>query len=102
MPMRMAVRDGPAQRTARMKTIWESPGTKKPISNERPQLRGRVDLRRETGRRQRGDEERRRRDHDAAEHRVAAAEEAGPHGDGHRAEERAREEPEEDGVHPVL
>ena len=46
-----------------------------------------------------GDEERRRRDHDAPERGIAAPDEPRTDGHGHRAEERAREQAEEDCVH---
>ena len=102
MPTRMAVRDGPAQRTAWMKPSCESPGTASPIRRNGQSSEGASSVPDDEKGDQCGDEEGGRRDHNAAEHRIAATEEAGAHGHGHRAEERAREEPEEDGVHLIL
>ena len=78
------------------------PGDGEPDQQERPELRERVRHPRHEKRDECSDEEGGRRHHDASEDRIAATEEAGAHGHGHRAEERAREEPEEDGIHLIL
>ena len=98
VPMRIAVRDGPAWRTADTNATCDTPGTKIPTAKKgrgrRRPLRCQVEQREPAG-----DDEGRAGDHRHAGHRVAAAHETPADGDRHRAEERPGEQAEQDGVH---
>ncbi len=98
VPMRMAARDGPAWRTADTNATCDSAGHEDADREERGEI---GDVRAAAGeqREHAGDDEGRAGDHRHAGHRVAAAHEAPPDGDRHRAEERSGEHAEQDGVH---
>ena len=98
VPMRMAARDGPAWRTADTNATCDTPGTQIPTAKNGARSSTPAPLPGEQ-REPAGDDEGRGGDHRHAGHRVAAADETPPDGDRHRAEQRAGEQAEQDGVH---